>query len=77
MKTFLIALVLSLVLSSRLEAAIITTATPEWLSHKAGLVFVGVPLTAEVKHLTGDRFLNSVRFRVDKRIKGRFPWATL
>ena len=55
---------------TRLFAEIMTGATPEWMAHKAALIFVGVPQKAEVKHLRGDRWVTRVQFRIAQRIKG-------
>jgi hypothetical protein len=58
------------VATTRLFAEIMTGATPEWMAHKAALIFVGVPQKTEVKHLLGDRWVTRVQFRIDQRIKG-------
>ena len=66
---FLIAIMIAFS-SGRLVAALSFGSTPEWLAHKASLSFVGVPQRVVVSHLMGDRWLTTVQFRIDRRIKG-------
>lgn len=66
---FLITIMVALC-STRLVASLSFGSTPEWLAHKASLSFVGVPQRVVVSHLIGDRWLTTVQFRIDRRIKG-------
>ncbi len=60
-----------LALTSSLSVAAITYGdTPEWLAHRAALIFEGVPQHVETKPLIGDQWLTSAQFRISKRIKG-------
>ena len=70
MKTTILIVLLAIVYSAPSPAAIMVGFTPEVLAHDASLIFVGVPQRAESRHLRGDRWVTSVQFRIDRRIKG-------
>jgi hypothetical protein len=70
MKIAYFVVVLFTLSTTQLIAALSFGSTPEWLAHEAALTFEGVPQHVEVKHLIGDRWLTTVQFRIDKRIKG-------
>ena len=70
MRSFVLTVIMIALCSGRLVAALSFGSTPEWLAHQASLSFVGVPQRVAVSHLIGDRWLTTVQFRIDKRIKG-------
>ncbi len=70
MKSTWLCILAFLLCSARLDARIAAGCTPEFLAHEAGLVFEGVPQHVDVAYLNNNRWLATVQFRVEKRIKG-------
>lgn len=70
MKRYILALGLIAFTATNAGAAIMMGYAPEALSHDAEVIFEGTPVSANTKHLIGDRYVTSVRFRVETRIKG-------
>lgn len=70
MRSLLLPAIIIALCSGHLAAELTSGSTPEWLAHQASLSFVGVPQRVSVSHLTGDRWLTTVQFRIDKLIKG-------
>lgn len=70
MKRTWLFIVAFLLFSIHLNASIASGCTPEFLAHESALVFEGIPQRVDVTYLNDNRWLASVQFRIEKRIKG-------